>query len=67
MNLTSPSNNEMAGLYVGHHRANEMSKGTGLIPLGDRNRVKSTEIHLTGIAEEVNDVDRFSKWSTISH
>lgn len=38
------------------------SIGVALIPLGDRDRVKSTQIYLVGSAEEMDSVDRvFSK------
>ncbi len=51
--------------YSGKHRACEMDKGIGHLPLGDRNRVRSNQIHLVGVAEESDGVDRFDKWSKI--
>jgi hypothetical protein len=47
----------------GRHSEYHMDRGIGFIPLGNRNRVAATEIHLVGNAEESESVDRYSKYS----
>lgn len=50
--------------YHGRHRENDVAKGVGYIPLGNRNRVKPNCIHLVGMAEEAESVDRYSRYQT---
>lgn len=46
--------------YNGHHRANEMSRGVGLIPLGDRNRAKME--YGAEVIEERDSIDQYTKF-----
>lgn len=48
--------------YAGRHRALEMSKGIGYIPLGDRSRVV-TEFGVDFL-EERDSLDKYSKYAT---
>jgi hypothetical protein len=45
--------------YKGHHREHDMDKGTGLIPVGDRNRA-ITEFGVTYI-EERDSIDYYTR------
>jgi len=46
--------------YTGHHRENDMAKGVGLIPLGDRERDKPE--YGVDYLEERQSIDKYSKY-----
>jgi len=54
-----------AKIYQGQHRAQEMNKGVGYIHLGDRNRALFE--YGVSVAEERDCLDRYSKWTDLSH